>query len=99
MHSVFLDASKAFDRVNHAMLFRKLMAQSKSGCLLCLLHFWYANQAMTIIWGNCITETFNVSSGVCQGSVLSPYLFAVCMDNLSSELNKINAGKCGKSQA
>ena len=39
VYSVFLDALKAFDQVNHAMLFRKLMAQSVPGCLLRLLHF------------------------------------------------------------
>ena len=33
-------------------------------------------------------DSFNVSNGV----RLSPYLFAVYMDDLSSELNKINAG-------
>ena len=35
-------------------------------------------------------DSFNVSNGVRQGSILSPYVFAVCMDDLSSELNKVN---------
>ena len=39
-----------------------------------------------------MSDSFNVSNGVRQGSVLSPYLFAVYMDDLSSELNKVNAG-------
>ena len=39
-----------------------------------------------------MSYSFNVSNGVRQASVLSPYLFAVYMDNLSSELNKVNAG-------
>ena len=100
VYSVFLDASKAFDRVNHAMLFRKLMARSVPGCLLRLLHLWYTNQTMMMKWGNCMSDSFNVSNGVRLGSVLSPNLYAVYMDDLSSELNKINAGlRCGKSQA
>ena len=92
VYSAFLDASKAFDRVNLAMLFRKLMARSVPGCLLRLLHFWYSNQTMMIKWGYCISDSFDVSNGVRQGSVLRPYLFAVNMDDLSSELNKINVG-------
>ena len=39
-----------------------------------------------------MSDPFHVSNGVCQGSVLSSYLFAVYMDDLSCELNKINAG-------
>ena len=41
-----------------------------------------------------MSDSFTVSNGVRQGSVLilSPYLFAVYMDDLSSELNKVNAG-------
>ena len=39
-----------------------------------------------------MSDSFNVSNGIRQGSVLSPYLFAVYMNDLSSELNKVNAG-------
>ena len=48
VYSVLLDASKAFDWVNNAMLFPKLMARSVPGCLLRLLHYWYTNQTMMI---------------------------------------------------
>ena len=97
VYFMFHDASKPFDWVNYAMLFRKLMALSlwvffTYGCFLRLLHFRYTNQTMMIKWGNCVPDSFNISNGVRQGSVLSPYLFAVYMDDLSSELNMRNAG-------
>ena len=46
---------------------------------------------MQIKWGKHLSEPFHVSSGVRQGGVLSPYLFAVYLDDLSNELNNIKA--------
>ena len=49
---------------------------------------------MQIKWGKhfSFSEPFHVSNGVRQGGVLSPYLFAVYLDDLSNELNNIKAG-------
>ena len=47
---------------------------------------------MQIMCGKHFCESFHVSNGVRQGGVLSPYLFAVCLDGLSNELNNIKAG-------
>ena len=64
------------------------------GCRFGLLHFCYGptNQTIMIKRGKCISNSFYISNGVRQANVLSPYLFAVYMDDLSCELNKINAG-------
>ena len=44
--SCFLDASKAFDRVKHSMLFTKLLRRGAPGYIVRLLMFWYAHQTM-----------------------------------------------------
>ena len=88
----FLDASKAFDRVNHFKLFQKLLNRGVPGYLVRILAFWYSNQTMCIRWGSEISSGFKVSNGVRQGGILSPYLFNFYMDDLSLTLKKKYAG-------
>jgi len=92
VHAVFLDASKAFDRVLHMKLFEKLIQRKVPMCFVRLLKHWYKEQMMQIKWAKHFYEPFHVSNGVRQGGVLSPYLFAVYLDYLSHELNTIKAG-------
>ena len=47
---------------------------------------------MCIKWDNCFSERFFESNGVRQGGLLSPYLFAVYLDDLSLLLNKASPG-------
>ena len=47
---------------------------------------------MCVRWGKLLSDTFKVSNGVRQGGILSPRLFNVYMDELSTELNKLNIG-------
>ena len=45
---VFLDASKAFDRVNYYLLFQKLIVRNVPMCFVRLLVYWYTQQSMQI---------------------------------------------------
>ena len=49
---------------------------------------------MQVKWGNCRSKSFLVTNGVRQGGVLSPYIFAIYVDDLYVELNKLQAGCC-----
>ena len=79
--SVFLDATKAFDRVNHYKLFKKLIARHVPTCFVRLLQYWYAHQTIQVKWGNCLSKPFLATNGVRQGGVLS-HLFAIYIDDL-----------------
>ena len=71
----FLDASKAFDRVNHRTLFKNL---SERGVYTTnILIYWYHNQTTCIRWCDVLSTKFKVTNGVRQGGILYPYLFNV----------------------
>ena len=92
VYCAFLDASKAFDQVNYYMLFKKLIKRNMPPCFVRILYYWYSKQNMKVKWGNCLSSPFSVSNGVRQGGVLSPYLFALYIDDLSVKLNCVKAG-------
>ena len=54
----FLDASKAFDNINHYTLFRKLLDRKTPILLVRILLFWYTKQTMCVKWGNCMSDYF-----------------------------------------
>jgi len=88
----FLDASKAFDRINHGKLFGKLLERGVPSYLIRILQFWYSHQTMQVMWGVSLSTPFYVSNGVRQGGILSPLLFNLYMDNLSRELKGCRTG-------
>ena len=88
----FLDASKAFDRVNHAHLFDILLKRGLPCTVLRLLMHWYKDQSLSIRWNTCYSQPFSVSNGVRQGGVLSPILFTVYLDELFARLSNLGVG-------
>ena len=85
LYVCFLDASKAFDRVDYTCntLFNQLAKRNIPGYLLRLLLCWYCFQFGRVLRAGVFFETFNIANGVRQGGVLSPFLFAVYIDDLT----------------
>ena len=75
MFLCFLDASRAFDRVNHGKLFAKLQERGVPPYMIRILQYWYTHQTMHARWGTSISASFLVTNGVRQGGILSPVLF------------------------
>ena len=83
----FIDYGKAFDCVDHNKLWKILKEMGIPDHLTCLLRNLYAGQEATVRTGRRTTDWFQIGKGVCQGCILSPWLF-----NLYAEYIKRNAG-------
>ena len=88
----FLDASKAFDKINHWNLFYKLLERKFPCIIVRLLMMWYDSQSYVIQWSSYLSEPFHVTNGVPQGRILSPSFFNVYMNDLSVILNSSGTG-------
>ena len=92
IYVVFLDASKAFDKIQYIKLCKVL--HNKGLCpLICrLLAFMYTYQSVCIKWGKVKSDHVFVSNGEKQGGILSPILFTLYMDILFLKLKEKRIG-------
>ena len=79
--------SKAFDKVNHSALLLKLMKRNIPIELIRILENWFMNCFTCVIWNSVYSRFFKIEYGVRQGSVLSPSLFAVYLDDIVNALS------------
>ena len=92
MFTAFLDASKAFDRVNHCTLISKLCKSGVPMYVTRLIAYWYCTQSICVKWGTHVSTSFRVTNGVRQGGTLSPLLFNLYVNDLSVILNNLPVG-------
>ena len=87
-----LDASKAFDKLNHWHLFSKLIDRKLPCIIVRILFALYRCQRFVVQWCGIMSEPFFASNGAPQGRILSPCFFNLYMDELSIKLNNSNTG-------
>ncbi len=89
----FIDFRKAFDCVNRKLLWHKLSVRYNiNGTFLYALRTLYDNVLCSVDINHSLTDYFEVHSGVKQGCILSPTLFAMFIDDLSADLLAQNLG-------
>ena len=86
VRSVFLDISKAFDKVWHEGLIFKLEQNGISGCLLNLFKSYLSNRKQRVALNGSMSELTNIESGVPQGSILGPLLFLIYINDLEKNI-------------
>ena len=91
-YALFLDASKAFDRVRHDILFRCLFELNVCPLVIRLIAKMYELGNAIVKWERSESSIFKLSNGVRQGAILSPFLFSIYLNPL---LNNINSSRMG----
>ena len=92
VYACLIDASKAFDTVDHGILFSKLLERRMPKPIVRLLLQWYKSQKLCVRWLGKSSDHFEVSNGVRQGGVLSPILFTIYLDGLLDSLRTSGRG-------
>ena len=83
---IYLDMSKAFDKVSHAQLMHRLHEFGFRGNLLNWFSSYLSNRYQQTTIGGATSRPLAVTSGVPQGSILGPLLFLLYENHLSESV-------------
>ena len=92
VYGCLIDASKAFDTVDHTLLLEKLIARKLPIDVTRFILSWYQSQQVRVRWKAALSESFSVTRGVRQEGVLLPILFSLYIDDLLMELAESGVG-------
>ena len=86
LRGVFLDMSKAFDKVWHKGLIFKLKRIGVSGKALLLLESFLSNRKQRVVLNGQNSDWLDIEAGVPQGSILGPLFFLIYINDIPDNL-------------
>ena len=89
-----MDMSKAFGRVQHSLLFKKLLDQGMPPIIVRFILVSYKRQSANVRWNSVTSKQFDIGNGVKQGAIISAVLYCVYTNGLFDELRRMRVGCC-----
>lgn len=86
--ALFVDFKRAFDSVDHTLLWNKLFAYGLSAKILRILKNLYDAASLRVRAGGQLSREVEITEGVLQGEILSPLLFILFIADLEQDLRK-----------
>ena len=84
--AVYLDFAKAFDKVDHGILLKKLSLLGIRGKLLEWIKSFLSCRKQMVLVNGVLSDPAPVTSGVPQGSVIGPLLFLVLIGDIDKNI-------------
>ena len=83
VRALFVDYSKAFDRVDHNTLLNKIMAIGVPKPVVRWLFSFLKDRQQRVKLGSCLSDWDDITGGMPQGSWLGPLIFITYIDDLN----------------
>lgn len=91
MRCLLIDFSKAFDTINHAILFKKLFDLNFSPNITLWIYNFLCGHTQAVLLGGIISDWKSITASIVQDSGIGPILFIIYSMDLKplSDYNKI----------
>ena len=86
LHMVFIDLEKAYDKIPRNVMWWALEKHKVPAKYITLMKDMYDNVVTSVRTSDVDTDDFPIKIGLHQGSALSPYLFALVMDEVTRDI-------------
>jgi hypothetical protein len=92
MFGAFVDVTKAFDKLEYSNIWNRLQKINVGKNICKMVRETYLRQVKRVCWEGELSDGFTVGKGVRQGSPLSPFLFAIVLDEIAEAVQGLNEG-------